>query len=267
MKSSLLSLVLTVAACRPAPAPVDPLAAYEPPEGKRSFALAVDKSQTQFLKAGDAVEVLVTVTTPKADATSDTRTETLSARAEVLRVKNDWSEGTGLIALALSPEESQFAALAVEREDRLFLNKIAASPGTFARKPEPFEPALDKDMRGLAVLAYPDQQEFLASGDRVDVIASRQGYKAGGKSELTAVTILQNLVVLRAGPPEGNEEWGTVQLMVTAEQAKTLTRAVADEEHLSLPARAAADKNTRPVEPSKMSRRLGTDGERAVRRL
>ena len=267
MKKALLLLALAVGACRPTAAPVDPLAAFEPPQGKRAFSLAVDKSQTQFLKAGDAVEMLVTVTTPKADATSETKTETLSARAEVLRVKNDWSEATGLIALALTPEEAQFAALAVEREDRLFLNKITASPGALARKPEPSEPSLEKDLRGLSVLAYPDQQEFLAPGDRVDVIAARQGYKAGGKSELTAITLLQNLIVMRAGPPEGNEEWATVQVMVTAEQAKTLTRAVADEEHLSLTVRASSDKETRPIEPSKMSRRLGTDGERAVRRL
>lgn len=267
MKPTALLFAALLAACHHAPPP-DPLAAYEPPAGKRAFSLAVDKSQTQFLAAGDAVEVMIMVSTPRADATSETRSETLSARAEVLRVKNDWSEGTGLIALALTPEEAQYAALAVEREDRLFLNKIAAGPEPLRLKVEPsFPPALEKNQKGLSVLAYPDQQEFLASGDRVDVIATRQGYKAGGKSELTAVTLMQNLSVLRAGPPEGNEEWSTVQLVVDADQAKTLARAVADEEHLSLAVRAPSDAATRAVEPSKMSRRIGIDAERASPKL
>ncbi len=230
--------------------------------------MAIDKSQTQFLAPGDAVEIMIMVQTPRSDATSETRSETLAARAEVLRVKNDWSEGTGLIALALSPEEAQYAALAVEREDRLFLNKIAAGTAPLKSKGEPSSPpALEKDQKGLSVLAYPDQQEFIASGDHVDVIATRQGYKAGGKAELTALTLMQNLTVLRAGPPEGNEEWSTVQLVVDGEQAKTLARAVADEEHLSLSVRGGSDRATRAVEPSKMSRRIGVDAERASPKL
>jgi Flp pilus assembly protein CpaB len=267
MKTALLLAAAALAACGRAPSP-GPLAAYEPPEGKRAFALVIDKSQTQFLAAGDSVEVVMIVETPRADATTETRSETLSARAEVLRVKNDWSAGTGLVALALAPEEAQLAALAVEREDKLFLNKAPAGAWTPAPKAEPAEPpALERDMRGLAVLAYPDQQEFLAPGDRVDVIAARHGYKAGGKSELTALTILQDVLVLRAGPPEGDEEWATVQLMVSTEQAKVLTRASAADEHLALPVRAAGDRATRPVEPSKMSRRIGVEAERADQRL
>lgn len=267
MKLKPLLAVLLMAACRPAP-PADPLAAFEPPKGKRAFSLAIDRSQTQFLAAGDSVEVMLTVVTPKADATSETRTEPLSARAEVLRVKNAWSEGTGLIALALTPEEAQVAALAIDREDRLFLNKIAPGEGPLTPKaPAGAPPALEKDQRGLAILAYPDQQEFLAVGDHVDVIAARQGYKAGGKAELTALTILQDIAVMRAGPPEGNEEWGTVQLSVSPEQAKTLARAVAAEDHLSFAVRASGDRETRPVEPSKMSRRIGVEAERATPRL
>ncbi|MBI2789615.1 MAG: hypothetical protein HYX59_13130 [Elusimicrobia bacterium] len=267
MMTRAILLAALLAACRPAP-PADPLAAYEPPAGKRAFSLAIDKSQTQFLAPGDAVEVLIMVETPRADATSDIRSEHLSSRAEVLRVKNDWSEGTGLVALALSPEEAQVAALAVEREDRLFLNKLSAGPDPLARKaPPPAAPVLEKDQRGLAVLVYPDQQEFLSAGDRVDVIVARQGYKAGGKSELTALTVMQDLAVLRAAPPEGNEEWATVQLRVSPEQAKTLTRAVAGDDHLSFAVRAPADAATRPVEPSKMSRRIGIDAERASPRL
>ncbi len=262
-----LFIILLLAACRAEP-PVDRLGAYEPPAGKRAFCFAIDKSQTQFLMPGDAVEVMIMVMTARADATSDTRSEILSVRAEVLRVKNDWSEGTGLIALALLPEEAQMAALAVDREDRLFLNKIAAGPGILKRKEPPLPPpALDKDERGLAILAYPDQQEFIAFGDRVDVISTRQGYKAGGKAELTAITLLQDIPVLRAGPPEGNEEWATVQLRVNPEQAKILTRAVAGEDHLSFAIRAPSDRATRAVEPSKMSRRIGIEAERASPRL
>lgn len=267
MKRSTLFIALLLASCRAEP-PADPLAAYEPPTGKRAFSLAIDRSQTQFLAPGDAVEVMIMVVTPRADATSDTRSEPLSARAEVLRVKNDWSEGTGLVALALSPEEAQYAALAVEREDRLFLTKLSAGPDRLKRKePSSTPPALEKDQRGMSVLAYPDQQEFLAFGDHVDVISMRQGYKAGGKAELTAITLMQDLIVLRSGPPEGNEEWGTVQLLVDPEQAKTLARAVAAEDHLSFAVRAPSDRATRAVEPSKMSRRLGLEAERASPRL
>lgn len=268
MKKILLLLAAAIAACRPAaPAPGD-AASFYPPEGKRAFSLAVDKSQTQFLAPGDAVEIMIMVETPRADATSEIRSEPLSARAEVLRVKNDWSEGTGLIALALSPEEAQVAALAVEREDRLFLNKLSSPPGALKSKGPPGEaPALEKDQRGLSVLAYPDQQEFLAAGDHVDVVVTRQGYKAGGKSELTAITLMQDLTVLRAGPPEGNEEWATVQLRVNAEQAKILTRAVAADDHLSFALRAPSDSATRAVEPSKMSRRIGVEAERGAPRL
>ena len=267
MKTIRLLLVLTAfSACRQAPS--DPLAAYMPPAGKRAFSLSLDKSQTQFLSPGDAVEIMIMVETPKADATSETRSETLAARAEVLRVKNDWSEGTGLIALALTPEEAQVAALAVDREDKLFLNKLSAGPERLARKSPPeAPPPLEKDQRGMAVLAYPDQQEFLAFGDHVDVIATRQGYKAGGKAELTALTLMQDVTVLRAGPPEGNEEWSTVQLLVGPEQAKTLARASAAEDHLSFPSRAASDRATRAVEPSKMSRRIGLDSGRSSPRL
>lgn len=267
MRKTALAALLALAACRPAPTS-DPLLTYEPPEGKRSFALVVDKSQTQFLAAGDSVEVVLIVETPRADATTETRSETLAARAEVLRVKNDWSAGTGLIALALTPEEAQTAALAVDREDKLYLHKASAGDWKPRRKAEPGEPpALEKDQRGLAVLAYPDQQEFLSPGDRVDVIATRQGYKAGGKSELTALTILQDVLVLRAGPPEGDEEWAAVQLQVSTAQAQVLTRASADEEHLALPVRAPGDRSTRPVEPSKMSRKIGVEAERSNTRL
>jgi Flp pilus assembly protein CpaB len=265
MKTITFLLAASLAACRPAP-PADPLAAYEPPAGKRAVSLAIDKSQTQFLAPGDAVEIMIMVETPRADATSETRSENLAARAEVLRVKNDWSDSTGLVSLALSPEEAQYAALAIEREDKLFLSKLSAGTERLKRKDSPAgPPVLEKEQRGLAVLVYPDQQEFIAFGDHVDVIATRQGFKA--KSELTAITLMQDVAVLRSGPPEGNEEWAAVQLVVDAEQAKILARAVSAEDHLSFAARAASDRATRAVEPSKMSRRIGIEAERASPKL
>jgi Flp pilus assembly protein CpaB len=115
----------------------------------------------------------------------------------------------------------------------------------------------------LAALVYSDQQEFVEPGDHVDVIATRRNGKASGKSELAAVTLFQDVAVLGSGAPEGNEEWATIQLMLTPEQAKALTRAVADEDNFVLAGRAPEDRATRPIEPARMSRKFGTEAERA----
>lgn len=261
MKPIAFLLAAALAACRPAPFG----SSFEPPAGKRAVAIAVDKSQSQFLEPGDAVEVAMMVSTPRLDDTTDTRSEILSPRAEVLRVKGDWAAGTGLVSLALTPEEAQYAALAVEREDRIFLNKLPADGARLVRRAAAGAPAeLEKGHRGLALLVFPDQQELLAPGDRVDLISTRQSFKAAGKSELTALTLLQDILVLRASPPAGDEdEWSAVQVMVDDEQAKRLTRAVAGDDHLTLAVRARADRETRPVEPAKMSRKVGTQAERA----
>src|SRR5579859_6135047 len=118
------ALVL-LAACRPRPVvtPAETEAAYAPAPGRRAFSLSIDKSQSRFLSPGDAVEVVILIQTPRADGTSETRSEVLAPRAEVLRARQDWAENTGLVQLGLSPEEVQYASLAVAREDRLFLNK------------------------------------------------------------------------------------------------------------------------------------------------
>lgn len=260
---ALLVLAAALAACRPQPRDgAAAEAAFAPPPGKRAFSLSIDKSQTRFLAPGDAAEVVMLVETPRSDGSSETRSEVLSPRAEVLRVRPDWGETTGLVQLALTPEEAQFAALAADREDRLFLNKVADGlPLEPAAAPD--KPALAPGRRGLAVLVYPDQQEFLEPGDRVDVIATRQGGKASGKSELTAVTLFQDVTVLGARAAEGSEEWSTVQLMLDPEQSKAMTRAVAAEDGLVLAVRAASDRGTRPVEPAKMSRKIGVAAERA----
>jgi Flp pilus assembly protein CpaB len=256
----ILALAAVLGACRAKPAdrPGEPAVEFAPPSGKRAFSLSIDKSQTQFLTPGDAAEVVILLETPRADGTSETRSETLSARAEVLRVESDWGESTGLIQLALTPEEAQYAALAADREDRLFLNKVAEGL-KLTPAAVPAKPALAPGSRGLAVLVYPDQQEFVEPGDRVDVIATRRGGKAAGKAELTAVTLFQDATVLGVRAAEGNEEWSTVQLMLTPEQARTMTRAVAAEDGVVLTVRAPEDHGTRPVEPAKMSRKIGLD--------
>lgn len=260
---ALLALA-ALGACRAKPLDkgAEPEAAFAPPAGKRAFTLSIDKSQAKFLNPGDAAEVVMLVRTDRSDGTSETRSEVLAPRAEVLRVRRDWAETAGLVQLALTPEEVEYAALAVDREDRLFLNKVpdAAKLAEWGRAGTP---ALAPGARGLAVLVYPDQQEFIEAGDRVDVVATRQGARAGGKAELSAVTLFQDVLVLGGAAAAGNEEWSTVQLMLTPEQVKTMTRAVAAEDDLVLAARAPADRATSPVEPAKMSRKLGTEAERA----
>ena len=256
--------VLTFAACRAKPldADAEPGAAYAPPSGKRAFSLSIDKSQTRFLEPGDAVEAVMLVSSPRADGLNETRSETLAVRAEVLRVRRDWGDDTGLVSLALTPEEAQFAALAIDREDRLFLNKLP-EPAKLSALETPAKPALEAGRRGLAALVYADQQEFVEPGERVDVIATRTNGKASGKSELAAVTLLQDVLVLGGSPPEGNDDWATVQLMLTEEQSETLARAVAAENNLTLAIRAPGDRAERAIEPAKMSRKFGTDAERS----
>jgi len=256
-----VAALVLLGSCRAKPpAPADE-AVFAPPAGRRAFSLSIDKSQARFLSPGDAVEVAVLVETLRSDGTSETRSETLAARAEVLRVERDWSDDDGLVQLALSPDEVPYASLAVESEDRLFLNKIA-DPPALAPLPAPDKPALERGMRGLAILVYPDQQEFIEPGDRVDVVAATRSAKASGKSEVSALTLLQDVLVLGSSPAAGNEQWATVQLMVTPEQARSLARAVAAEEELTLAARAPGDRSSGPVEPARMSRKFGTSAER-----
>ena len=119
-------LAAALAACRSRPLDRadEPSASFAPPSGKRAFSLSIDKGQTRFLSAGDAVEIVALIETTRSDGSSDVRSEVLAPRAEVLRVRRGWSEDSGLIRLALTAEEVQYAALAVDREDRLFLNKL-----------------------------------------------------------------------------------------------------------------------------------------------
>ena len=59
-----LAVLLLAGACRPKKPSAGP--AYAPPPGKRAFSLSIDAAQTRFLKAGDAVQVvlLMDVTRP-----------------------------------------------------------------------------------------------------------------------------------------------------------------------------------------------------------
>ncbi len=263
-RAAALALAAALCGCRAkaVPAAASNDAAFAPPAGKRAFSLSIDKSQVQFLAPGDSAEVVIMVETPRSDGSSDARSEVLAARAEVLRADRGWGENSGLVQLALTPEEAQLAALAVDREDRLFLNKTP-EPAKLDALPSPAKPSLEEGKRGLAVLVYPDQQTFLEAGDRVDVVATRQGGKADGKSELTAATLFQDKLVLGVKEAEGNEEWSTVQLMLTPDEVRVMARAVAGEDGLFLTARAPADHATRPIEPARMSRRFGTAAERA----
>jgi len=260
-----LALLAALSACRARPlGGAAAEAAFAAPAGKRAFSLSIDKSQTKFLAPGCAVELVVLVETPRTDGTRQTRSELLAPHAEVLRLRRGWAENTGLIQLALTPEEVQFTALAVDREDRLFLNKVAEPDPKLTPAAAPSQAAaLEAGQRGLSVLVYPDQQEFLPPGARVDLVSVRQSAKASGKSELTAATLLQDILVLDGAPPEGEEEWSTVQLMLTAAQTKTVTRAVSAEDRLTLSIRDPNDRSTRPIEPAKMSRKIGTEAERA----
>jgi Flp pilus assembly protein CpaB len=254
--------VLLLAACRPKPSPGP---AYAPPPGKRAFSLSIDSSQTRFLKAGDAVQVVLLASVSRPDGTDDARSDVLAPSAEVLRVDRDWADSSGLVQLALTPEEAQYAALAADRQDRLLLDALPAPPRPLPRRAPP-APRLTAGRVGVAVLVYADQQEFLSPGDRVDVVATRESPRAEDKTELKALTLFQDVTVLGAAPPKGDEQWATVQLMLTPEQARAVGRSVSAQDDLSLPVRAAGDDATRPVEPATLRGRFGSSAERRAQK-
>ncbi len=260
-RAALLAAVLLAGSCRPRKSAPGP--AYAPPPGKRAFSLSIDAAQTRFLKAGDCVQVVLLMAVTRPDGSGDARSEVLAPAAEVLRVDRGWARDAGLVQLALTPEEAQYAALAADREDRLLLDALPAPPAP-RPLPEPRAPALKAGRVGVAVLVYGDQQEFLTPGDRVDVIATRESPRAEEKSGLTALTLFQGVTVLGAAPPEGDSEWAAVQLMLTPEQARVLGRSVSAEDNLSLPVRAPGDEATRAVEPATMRRRFGTGAEHSA---
>lgn len=225
-------------------------ARFQPPSGKRALSVSVDRSQALFLEPGDAVEVSLLIESLRPDGTTETVSETVARSAAVLRVRRDWGQDTGLVQLALTNEEAQWLSIAVDREERIHLNKTAERPA-LARAAAPAAPALGPGQRGMAVRVYPDQEEWLEPGRRADVLAIRHGKK----DELTALTLLQDVLVLGGAPPGEDEEWASVQLALSPEQAALATRAVAQEDHLSVLPRAPGDSATRPVEPSRLSRR------------
>src|SRR5512140_1551413 len=100
-----VALAGLLAACRSRP--VDSAAqdgpAFAAPAGKRAFSLSIDKSQTKFLTPGSLVEVVLIVELPRSDGARETRSEVLAPRAEVLRLRGNWAENTGLVQLAMTP--------------------------------------------------------------------------------------------------------------------------------------------------------------------
>ncbi|MDE2491133.1 MAG: hypothetical protein KGM24_09810 [Elusimicrobia bacterium] len=266
MKRTLPALLLAAAlaaSCRPKPgAKAAPGPAFLPPAGKRAFSLSIDKSQTRFLRPGDAVEIVILAGATRDDGSAAERSIVLAPRAEVLRLEPDWSDDDGLVQLALTPEQLEYAALAVDREDRVFLDRVA-SAGRLVRAGTPASPPeLAGGARGVAVLVYADQQELLAPGDRVDVVATREDERPAGRSGLTARTLLQDVAVLGAAPPDGDDDWATVELRLTETQAGELRRAVLARDGLTLAIRAPADRATGPVEPTRMSRLIDAAGAR-----
>lgn len=251
LAAAILALAGALSGCRGrAPAFLArPSPAFAPPAGKRAVSLSIDKSQARFLSPGDAVEVAVLLETPRPDGSDGARSEVLAPRAEVLRAAPDWGDETSLVQLALTPEEAQRAALAVDREDRVFLSRLP-DPRPLARAVAPRAPTLEPGRRGVAVLVYPDQQEFLRPGDRVDVLAADRGERAQGRSRPSVVTLFQDVLILGARAAQDDEEWAAVQLMLTPEQAARMMRAVAEESDVSLAVRAPGDRATRPVEPA-----------------
>ncbi len=256
---------LTIAlmcACRPKSFSTLAEGHFAPPAGKRAVSVAVDRSQVEFLTPGDAVEIVILTHMSRSDGSDDSKSEMLAARAEILRLDREWGESTGLVSLALTPEEAQFTALAIDGEDRLFLNKLP-DPAPLNARAVPEHPVMESGKRGVAVLVYPDQQSFLKPGDRVDVISTHLNGKISSKAELAATMQFQDVLVLGTRANGENEEWSTVQLMLSPEETRKMARSVGAEDGLTLCIRAVGDRTTRAVEPAKMSRHAGAASERS----
>ncbi len=257
-------LILLAALC--ACSPLD--AGFAPPAGKRGVTVPVAPGQARYLAAGDLVEFVVLSEGTRPDGSPDPRTETVAARAEVLRVAGGWSKDAALVQLALTPAEAQWAGLALDREQKLLLHELSDKAAGLARARAGFErePALESGRVGAAASVNPDQIEFLIPGRRVDVVLTRAGVK-GAKEDLVARTAVQDALVLGITQAKDAEEWATVQLSVTAEQAKLLAEAAGAEDQLLLLVRAPGDDAAAPVETARANARYGRSGEPASPRL
>jgi hypothetical protein len=247
---SVALLLAALAACSPVPD------GFAPPAGKRAVALPVAPAQARYLEAGDAVELVVLSDGTRPDGTPEPRSESVAARAEVLRVDASWSKDSALVALALSPAEAHWAALALDLERRVLLQKLA-EPATGLSRAAPASPAaLESGRVGAALSVHPDQAAFLVPGLRADVVVTRAGGK-GAKEDLVARTSVQDALVLGVTQAKDEEEWATVQLSVTPEQARALAEAAGAEDQFVLGARAAGDRAVAPVELARSLQRLG----------
>lgn len=253
-------LLALLAACKPLSE------GYAPPSGKRAVTLPVAPGQARYLAPGDAVELIVLSEGTRPDGTPDPRSESVAARAEVLRVDAGWSKDSALVSLALSPSEAHWAALAVDLERKLLLQKLAGRAEGLSRAPAAGSASLNEGRVGFALNAHPDQVEFLVVGARVDVVATRAGGK-GGKEDLAARTAVQDALVLGLTQAKEEDAWATVQLALSPEEAKRLAEASGAEDQFLLLARAPGDHGTAPVEVVRSDSRLGRAGEPRSPRL
>lgn len=254
-----LLLLAVLAACRPAPD------GYAPPAGKRAVSLPVAPAQARYLSAGDAVELVVLSDGTRPDGTPEPRTESVAPRAELLRVDASWSKDSALVSLALSPSEAHWAALALDLERRVLLQKLAEPARGLSRAPGASPAALESGRVGAALNVHPDQAQFLLPGRRADVVVTRAGGK-GAKEDLIARTSVQDALVLGVTQARDEEEWATVQLSVTPEQARVLAEAAGAEDQFLLAVRAGGDRAVAPVELARSRSRLG-QGEPSSPRL
>lgn len=251
MRHRMLRLLpLALAACRP----LEP--GLAPPAGKRAVTLPLAPAQARYLAAGDAVELVVLSDGTRPDGSPEPRSETVAARAEVLRVDAAWSKDSALVSLALTPAEAHWTALALDLERRVLLQELAAPAAGLSRARAEAAAALEPGLVGAALDVHPDQAAFLVPGLRVDVVVTRAGGK-GAKADLVARTAAQDALVLGVTQAQAEEEWATVQLAVSPEQARALAEAAGAEDQFLLGARAAGDRGTGPVELARSRQRLG----------
>lgn len=253
MRTALL-LAAALAACRP----LSP--GLSPPAGKRGVSLPVAPGQARHLAAGELAQLVVITEGTRADGSPDPRSELIAPRAELLRVSPSWSKEAALVQLALTPEEAQWAALALDLERKLLLNELPERASGLVRAPARRPAALEPGRVGAAAAVHPDQVEFLSRGQRVDVVLTRAGAK-GAKEDLLARTAVQGALVLGIAQAEDEEEWATVQLSVDADKARVLAEAAGAEDQLLLVTRPEGEDASAPVEPARSSARLGRAGE------
>jgi Flp pilus assembly protein CpaB len=249
-----LLLLAALAACHPV------ADGYAPPAGKRAATLPVAPGQARYLVPGDRVELVVLSEGTRQDGSPEPRSEAVAPSAEVLRVDAGWSKDSALVSVALYPAEAHWAALALDLERQVLLQKLSGEPARLERAPASSGAGLDAGQVGAALNVHPDQVEFLGAGRRVDVVVTRASGK-GAKEDLSARTAVQDALVLGVTQAKEDDEWATVQLAVTPEQARMLAEAAGAEDQFLLLARAPGDRATAAVEVVRSNSRLGRAGE------